>query len=186
MTHVRSGIALAIMLLAAPAARAQFGRGGFGFSVAAGVSAPIGDLDKDAQTGFGIAVRTESGAGDSPWGFRGGLTFDRFGGKAAPGIDNLQFITFPLDVVHNTNKQLYQFVGVGLYQAKTVYVADPQFAGTRNSTSAFTENDFGFQGGVGYNFGKKGARTFVEFEVVDVLTSGRSSVWFPIRFGIRL
>ena len=184
MIRARSVIALATVLLATPALRAQFGRGGF--SAAAGLSAPIGDLDKDAQTGFGIAVRTESGGGDSPWGFRGGLTFDRFGGKAALGIDNLQFVTFPLDVVHNTNRKLYQFVGVGLYQAKTVYTPDPQFAGTRNNASAYTENDLGFQGGVGFNFGGKGARTFLEFEVVDVLTSGRSSVWFPVRCGIRL
>jgi hypothetical protein len=81
---------------------------------------------------------------------------------------------------------VYQYGGVGFYQAKTVSSPEQGCSNCLgNGSQARSESDFGFQGGVGLNFGKV-TKTFLEIGVVDVLTTGRSSVWFPVRFGIRL
>ena len=189
MTRAPFGICIAIALAtsAAPAAHAQRMGSRLNLSAAAGVNVPIGDLDKQGQTGFGIAVRTESGDSSEPWTYRGGITFDRFGGKGGL-VDNYQYTTFVTELVHHTNKKAYQYVGIGFYQSKIVFVSTSTTGGMTNAatgTQARTESDFGFQGGVGLNFGKN-AKTFLEIGMVDVLSTGRTSVWFPVRVGIRL
>jgi hypothetical protein len=39
---------------------------------------------------------------------------------------------------------------------------------------------------MGFNLTTTGLKTFLEFGITDVLTTARSSVWFPVRFGIRI
>jgi hypothetical protein len=149
------------------------------------VDVPISDLDTYGHTGFGIAVRTESPLGGPTWSLRSGVSYDRFGGKRSYGVDHFEYLTFASELLHNTNTRTYQYAGVGIYQAKTVYPPEPGgFLGLGNGTQAQSESDFGFQGGVGLNFGKV-TKTFLEIGIVDVLTTGRSSVWFPLRYGIR-
>ncbi|HLA90088.1 MAG TPA: outer membrane beta-barrel protein [Gemmatimonadaceae bacterium] len=178
MARVGRGFFLLLTgLLVTAAAQAQGRRMGMGrgmhLSAAVGANLPIGDLDRQAQTGFGIAIRSEMSESSGPWKVRGGIAFDMFSGKGA--VDNYQYLSyFTLDLVHETSKTVYQYGGVGLYQSKTA-VED----------EARSESDFGFQGGVGVNFGKD-RKTFLEFGLVDVITTGRTSVWFPVKIGIRL
>jgi hypothetical protein len=173
-----AGLALAGVLLlltvSAGSAGAQFIGGGMKISGAIGMSAPIGDLDKRGGTGFGAAFRTESPIGAEDWTIRGDFAFDRFGGKA--GVQSYQFFTVATNLVHRSNPKLYQFGGFGIYTAKTAIDA--------NNTRA--ESAFGFQGGVGLNLTTTGLKTFLELGITDVLTTGQSSVWFPVRFGIRI
>jgi hypothetical protein len=174
----RAGWAVAAALFAlatsAGGAQAQFMSRGTKFSGAIGISAPIGDLDKRAGTGFGGAVRTESPLGSEDWSVRADFSFDRFAGKA--GVESYQFFTVATNLVHRSNARLYEFAGFGIYTMKTAIAAN-------NNRS---ESAFGFQGGVGLNLSTKGLKTFVELGIADVLTTGRSSAWFPVRFGIRI
>ena len=153
---------------------AQFIGPGLRISAALGISAPVGDLDRRGGTGFGASFRTEYPIGSEDWALRGDFSFDRFAGKA--GVDSYQFFTVATNIVHKSNPKLYEFGGFGIYTAKTAF-------GPGDSSA---ESAFGFQGGVGYNLSRTGLRTFVEFGITDVLTTGRSSVWFPVRFGIRI
>ena len=85
--------------------------------------------------------------------------------------------------MHTTNRELYQYAGVGLVQAKTVK--------SRGTTGTGDVNDylqFGqvLQGGVGLALPKISDKAFLDVGVVIVFTSGRTSSWFPIRFGFRI
>lgn len=190
MTCVRTVILLAAALAARPA-KAQWMMGQLRFSASAGVNVPISDLDTYAHTGFGVSVRTESPLGGPTWSLRSGVSYDRFGGKSAYTVDHFEYLTFASDLVHHTNPRTYQFMGVGIYQSKTVLSRVNASLPAENPVSFLdigrrvqTESDFGFQGGVGLNFGQI-TKTFLEIGIVDVLTTGRSSVWFPLRYGIR-
>ena len=169
----RFATALFVLALSAGVAHAQR-RSGLKFSGAIGLSAPIGDLDKRGSTGFGAAIRTESQLDADIWSLRGDFSFDRFGGK--DGVDSYQYFTVATNLVHHTNVRLYQFGGFGIYTAKTAV----------DAVNNRSESAFGLQGGIGLNLDTKSLKSFVEFGITDVLTTGRSSVWFPVRVGIRL
>ena len=178
---------VACALLTAATAQAQWMRG-TQFSGAVGLNLPLGELDKQARAGIDVAIRTLFTDPAQPWGVRNSLTFDRFGGKTVSGIDNYQFLgLLQFELVHSTNKKLYQYVGVGLYQFKATFhsTSGPPPTIGRGDDSSISEGDVGFQGGVGLNFGTT-TKTFLELGVVNVLTSGKSSSWFPLRFGIRI
>ena len=152
-----------------------------GISVAGAVNLPIGDLGEVSSVGFGVALRSESQLSGGLWGFRADFTFDRFGAKGA--VDNFQYFTIATNLVHHSNAKFYQYGGLGLYNAKTV--GKSTGAGLTPASSA-TEQAFGFQGGVGVSLDLLGPKGFLEVGIVNVLTSGRNSVWFPLRVGIRL
>jgi hypothetical protein len=165
-------------------------RQSLGFAISTGVGLPIGDLGDQANPGISLSVRREQRLGAEAWSLRGGLTFDRMGGNSESGVDNFQFITFATELVHHSSPRLYEFGGLGIYNVKTVFppviTTAPSGFG-RASTPSISETDIGIQAGLGYNFRTTGgARPFVEFQLVDVFTSGSSSAWFPIRFGIRI
>lgn len=167
----------AVLLVAAALspARAQ------GISVAGAVNLPIGNLGDASDVGFGAALRSESPLSSGSWGFRADFTFDRFGAKGA--VDNYQYFTLATNLVHHSNARFYQYGGFGLYNAKTVGKSGGVGL---TPASSVTEQAFGFQGGVGLSLDLLGPKGFMEVGIVDVLTSGRSSVWFPLRVGIRL
>jgi len=152
-----------------------------GISVAGALNLPIGNLGEMSDVGFGVALRSESQLSSVLWGFRADFTFDRFGAKGA--VDNFQYFTIATNLVHHSNTKFYQYGGLGLYNAKSV--GKSTGVGLTPANSA-TEQAFGFQGGVGVSLDVLGPKGFMEVGMVSVLTSGRNSVWFPIRFGIRL
>jgi hypothetical protein len=157
---------------------------GLNFTGALSFDLPVGDLDKDAKPGFGILIRGERQSG--AWALRTGLAFDRFGGKGS--IDNLQFISFlGGELVHHSGSAWYQFGGIGFYLSRAPSRQDAQVVGapsTNRPGSGFW--DFGFQGGVGVNYTIADTKAFMEFGFVNVLTTGPTTSWVPIRFGIRL
>ena len=174
-----------IVLVAAPA-HGQFG-GGLNLSAAASFDMPLGDLDKDAKPGFGILIRSE-GRRSGAWGLRTGIAFDRFGGKGE--IDNLQMLTFlGGELVHHSEPGWYQFAGIGFYQSRTAVRPEALQQGLTAESITGRVNggfDFGFQAGVGINYTIGDTHTFLEFGFVNVLTTGRTTSWVPIRLGIRL
>jgi hypothetical protein len=185
--RVLNSVSILILLaVAAVPARAQFTRG-LNFTGAVSVDVPLGDLDKDAKTGFGVLIRGERQSGS--WALRTGLSFDRFGGKGS--IDNLQFFTFlGGELVHHSGTTWYQFGGIGFYQSRAPVRQDMQLGGAPSANASGRAGggfwDFGFQAGVGVNYTLADTKTFIEFGFVNVLTTGPTSVWVPVRFGIRL
>lgn len=171
-----SATIVAALLVGAPS---QSCAQGLGIGLAGGVNLPVGDLGNNTDLGIGVSLRRESGSGSVGWGVRTDFGFDRFAGKGT--VDNYQYIAFATNLVHHSNRELYQFGGLGLYQAKTVLKS----AGVGLGNS-YTETAFGLQGGVGLALPAISDKAFLEVGVVTVLTSGRSSSWFPVRFGFRI
>ena len=141
------------------------------FSVGGGVSPAVGDLSRTADVGVGLAVRAEM-ANNRPWAFRGDLSFDQFGSRSSePGN---QYLGLGANMVHREKGALYEFGGLGVYN---------QRVRLRVRDSDVDNTNLGMQFGLGYNF--RSPRTFVEFGVANVFTSGAYSVWFPVKFGVR-
>lgn len=150
-----------------------------GFEIVGGANLALGDLGSGSGVGLGLAFRRSARLESVAWSYRTDFGFDRFGGSGI--YDNYQYLAATANLVHHSNRRLYQYGGFGLYQAKTVMKATPGTFG-----GSITEAAFGFQGGVGLTLEQLSEKAFVEVGVVSVLTSGRNSSWFPIRFGFRL
>jgi hypothetical protein len=176
MRVFRLGATLALLILssALPGVAAAQGIG-----LAGGLNLAVGDLGNASDVGLGLSLRREARLESAAWSYRTDFSFDRFGAKGT--VDNYQYVSFTTNLVHHTNRSLYQFGGLGLFQAKTVLKS----AGIGYGGS-YTESAFGFQGGVGLTVEQISDKAFLEVGIVTVLTSGRTSSWFPMRFGFRL
>ncbi|MCX5763848.1 MAG: hypothetical protein NTU67_04355 [Gemmatimonadetes bacterium] len=168
-----SAVALSVAL--PTATRAQ----GMGFTLMGGANLAVGDLGNSSELGVGVSLRREAGGQSATWGYRTDFSFDRFATKGT--VDNFQYVGFTTNLVHNSNRELYQYAGVGIFQAKTV----PSSTGL-GAVNSYTESAFGLQGGVGLALPIISDNAFLDVGVVTVLTSGRTSSWFPIRFGFRI
>jgi hypothetical protein len=69
---------------------------------------------------------------------------------------------------------VYEFGGLGLYDFRV------SGGGVTNS-----EMDLGLQAGVGVDINPGPHSMFLEFGLTNVFATGRSELWFPLRFGIR-
>ncbi len=167
-----------VALLTALAAPQRTGAQGIEF--AGGVNLPVGDLGNASDLGLGVSLRREAGMSSVGWGYRTDFSFDRFAAKGT--VDNYQYVGFAANLVHHSNKELSQYGGIGLYQAKTVLKA----TGPSALVGSYTESAFGFQGGVALTLPKISDKAFLDVGLVVVLTSGRTSSWFPVRFGFRI
>lgn len=160
------------------------------FSAAGGISLPIGDLGSAANVGFNLGLRGETARGRE-WRFRGDLTWDRFGGKQVfypfpaiygPGaFDNsysasYSYIGFAANLLHHESGRVYEFGGLGLY--------NQQFS-VRGVRGGYSDTNVGLQAGLGVEFNSSDLHSFVEFGLTNVFTTGTSTAWFPLKFGIR-
>jgi hypothetical protein len=144
------------------------------FSGAASVAMPVGDLGNSASAGYSLALRGEGRLWSPNWSFRGDLSWDRFSGRG--DVDAYSYLGAAGNLVHRSSaSRVYEFGGLGMYGSTTAFT----------NQSNLTATDLGFQTGVGVNFDSGPHTPFVEFGVTNVFTSGRNSVWFPVRFGIR-
>lgn len=181
MTALQRVIIVASLVTAATStASAQFGPNLNGLSVALSAGLPLGKFDEQFKTGFGVAIRSGGGDTNEPWSGRTSFSFERFPGNVT--YDNVQFVTFGFDIVHHQSESgFYEFGGIGLYNTRFTVRS-----GTTPLGSNRSEQDFGFDGGVGLNIGSdEGLRGFVEFSATTVFTTGSQSSWFPIRLGVR-
>ena len=139
----------------------------------------MGEFDRIAKTGFGIAFRSGVASNVDVWTGRTSFSFDRFEGVAS--YSNIQFVTLGFDIIHRTRESFYQFGGFGLYNQRFVAAAEASpLVVSRN------EQNFGLTGGIGVNFGDgAGLKGFIEFAATTVFSSGARSSWFPVRLGVR-
>ena len=162
------------LVLALSTACALHAQSNVHFGVSGGVALPIGDLGDAANVGFDIGARITAPLSSPSWGLRGDLNWNRFGGKA--GVDSYSFLSLAGNLVHReAGARLYEFFGPGVYNRKI------------ELTNVFntSHTDLGLQGGVGLDMTASNLKTFVEFGLTSVFSTGTNSIWFPVRFGIR-
>ncbi len=142
-------------------------------SVVGGLSLPVGDLGSGADLGLHFALRAEGAPASPGWSFRGDFGVDRYDGRR--GVDSYSYLALAGNLVHRgRNAGFYQYGGFGVYNSQIAFA---------NATDR-SDTDLGVQAGVGTNLTRDG-RVFGEFGFTGVFTSGRSSLWFPVRVGLR-
>lgn len=163
-----------LSLVAAPAARAQVGVG-----VSAGLSMPTGDFGKSFKSGYSVNGLIGFTMPMSPIGFRGEVGYNSWDGKS--GISNGATATslsgtanVVLQVPGMIAAKPYLIAGLGEHRMKVD-------AGALGNA---TETKLGWNVGGGLNFGLGTLATMVEARYVTVNTSGGSTHYVPVTFGI--
>ncbi len=142
------------------------------FALAGGLSVPAGDLGADADLGVALGARAEGRLRDPRWGLRGDLSWDRYDGHSA--VNSFSYVALAGNLVHHGGTgRFYQFGGLGVYNSHLRFVNGAD----RSSTN------LGMQAGVGAALTRGSPGWFTEFGLTSAFTSGRSSVWFPVRAG---
>jgi hypothetical protein len=144
------------------------------FSVVGGLSLPMGDLGNTANLGLNIGLRGEGNASSPGWGLRGDVSYDQYDGRSG-NVNTYSYLAFAGNLVHReAASSWYEFGGLGVYNSKV------------RLTTAVDRSDtnLGMQLGAGFEF-THDKRVFTEFGLTSAFTSGRSSLWFPVRVGIR-
>lgn len=142
------------------------------FALAGGLSLPAGDLGADADLGIALGARAESRLRNPRWGMRGDLSWDRYDGHSA--VSSFSYVALAGNLVHHgSSGRVYQFGGLGVYNSHLRFVNGAD----RSSTN------LGMQAGVGVALTRGSPSWFTEFGLTSAFTSGRSSVWFPVRAG---
>jgi hypothetical protein len=145
------------------------------FGLSGGLSLPAGDLGDAADAGAAIGIRAEGRLRAPRWSLRGDLALDHFDGRG--GVDAYSYSSLAGNLVHREgNGRFYEFGGLGVYHARTSFI------------DSFNRSDtnLGVQFGVGAEFTTRAPRWFAEAGFTSAFTSGRSSLWFPVRVGFWL
>lgn len=154
------------------------------FGVSGGLSVPMGNLGDGANSGFTVAGHAfYKPAGISAVRFRGDVAYDKWGVKDAGGDADLRSLSFVANALYDfpsqSNVRPYLIGGLGAYNSKAIINLGQVTASTNSST------DLGLQVGGGLTFKLSGFDTFAEAKFVNVFTSGSSTTWLPITFGVR-
>jgi hypothetical protein len=163
-------------LIVASAAQAQKS---YALGIGGGATVPVGRLSDNQKPGYNAMIALAIGVSDLPVGVRfdgiyNNLSHDK---ATANGVDlrvsailaNL-VIAFP-----GTNAKAYILAGGGLYNSKP------------DVTGAKSQNDFGFNGGLGATFGFGPFATFVESRYHTISRSeskGGVYQFVPITLGL--
>lgn len=165
-------ISLAAVVVAAIASPAQ-AQTPVRFSVIGGMSLPIGDLGNSSNLGLSIGLRGEGKPMAPGWSWRGDIGYDRFGGRDA--VDHYSYTTVAANLVHHeSGGSWYEFGGLGFYASTVAFT----------STINRSDTNLGMQLGGGFDL-TSDHKVFLEGGLTSAFTSGRSSLWFPVRVGIR-
>lgn len=145
------------------------------FAIGGGLSIPAGDLGRASDAGFSLGMRAEGRLRAPNWFARGDLTFDRFDGRGV--VNAYSYTSLTASLVHRApSTRFYQFGGLGVYNARTAFVD----ALDRSDTN------LGVHLGLGVDMSTTAPRWFAEAGFASAFTSGRSSLWFPVRIGFWL
>ncbi len=144
------------------------------FTLTGGLGLPAGDLGQQANVGLALGLRGETRLADARWGMRGDVSWDRYDGQGV--VTSYQYLALAANLVHHERGgRLYEFGGFGIYHSRVAFV-DESSAGDTN---------LGTQAGIGLQLSDRPPRWFTEFGFTSAFTSGRSSLWFPLRVGLR-
>lgn len=145
--------------------------------IAAGASLPTGNFSNGAQAGYNVGLGLEIQPPLAPVGFRVEGAWNAFNGKS--GAPNSRILSGTANLVYSLlGTPLggpYLIGGAGMYNLHTdAFGAFP---------SAST-NKAGFNVGGGFRFGLSGFSAFAEARYHYVSTSGGSTGYIPITFGV--
>jgi hypothetical protein len=142
------------------------------FGVAAGAALPVSDLSDIANTGFNGTVTVAFTPAMIPLGVRIDGAYNQFGVKSVFGGGNLHVAGVTGNLVYKipgATVSPYAIGGAGWYNS----------GGSGSST-----NDFGWNVGGGISMALSGFDTFLEARYNQVQTSGASTKFVPITFGV--
>jgi outer membrane protein with beta-barrel domain len=168
--------AVALVLLGAPALRAQ----GAEFSVGGGVAVPLGNLDDVVKMGWQGMAGVSFAPQSLPVGIQVDASFSRFGDETPLDISN-QWIYGTVNAVYRfesaeeSSFRPYLIGGGGIYNSKQ----------TGSDALGGSTTKFGINAGAGFDFRLGGAGLFVEGRFHDVFVEGPNLQFFPLNVGIR-
>ena len=165
---------LALGLVPAAAAVAQMMSPSVHFGATGGVSIPLGDFSTGFQTGYLVSGLVEGRPGGFPVGLRGEVSYSGYTVKSGGFTNNiLGFLGNAVVNFETPSSGAYLIGGLGIYHSSNSGLA-----------GAASSNDFGINGGGGFRWPLGGMSTFAEARVHFVSTSGSSTTFLPIVFGV--
>ena len=148
----------------------------FHFGIGGGVSLPQSDASNDFKAGFHGQAMVGLSVPVLPVGLRGDFVYHQMSGKN--GLDaDLKVLGGGVNVMYDLPGVMvkpYLSAGLGMYNAKV----DAGAAGSASETKV------GFNGGAGIKFNLTGFNTLLEARYYSIQTSGSSTTFVPITFGI--
>jgi hypothetical protein len=144
------------------------------FGVAAGAAIPMSDFSDFFSTGFNGTVTLGLNPALIPLGIRIDGAYNQFGGKDLFSGTNARIASATGNLVYSvpsTGVSPYAIGGLGFYNLSS-------------SGGGTSENDFGWNIGGGIKMPLSGFDTFIEARYNQVQTSGTSTKFIPITFGI--
>lgn len=166
-----AALALAASLVAAPQLSAQIAPH---FMVAAGAAVPTGDFGNAVDMGYNVTVGLGLSAPLMPIGFRVEGMYNGFSYKSSVGSGSPKIMAGTVNATFGGAMlpMLYAIGGVGMYRN------DPDVAGISSV------NKFGFNIGAGLKIPLTGFGAHIEARYHHVSTSGGSTGFIPITFGL--
>lgn len=151
-----------------------------------GLTVPIGSLSDGNNAGYHIQAVGGWEAANTPWGFRGDLTWNSMGGKTinVPDVGPTKFPTAHLLAIDangvykfrpsdkNSATTPYALAGLGLYHLSY-------------SDNGGSATKFGFDAGAGLEWRLAGFSAYGEARFHNIFTSGKSARYIPITFGLK-
>jgi hypothetical protein len=163
----RAALALAAILLAAPALHAQTS-----FSVAAGAALPMGDFADGFKMGYNVTAALGIKPPLAPVGVRIDGMYNAWEPKTGSGSFRVLAGTANVTLSGAAMVPMgYLIGGLGMYNASV-------------SGATGSETDFGFNIGAGIKFPLTGFSTFAEVRLHFVQSEGGSTKFVPITFGL--
>lgn len=172
--------AIVLSFAAAPTANAQVHVG-----VSAGASIPTGDFGKDFKTGYSVNGLIGFSMPLSPVGFRSEVGYNAWDGKSLYGPAGASFSRGKASSLSGTANIVLQVPG--MIAAKPYLIGgigDYRIKGEAPGVPTGTETKFGYNVGGGINFGLGTLATMLEARYITVSTSGGSTHYVPVTFGI--
>ena len=169
----RRALVLSALALLLSAERAHAQRAG----VAVGAAVPSGDFSNTSGTGIDaqLQLRTEPMIG--PLALRLEISYDHFAGKG--GSASTTFSGQAISILGDFGTRFYWAAGPGYYQSNhTTQINGHNVVDQRSYLGA--------QAAVGMNIPVFRWEGFLELAGVRAFTPGRTLIYLPLRFGIRL
>lgn len=186
MNRVMQLAALAVCVLVPHAARAQRAKP-VTLGISGGMALPLGDLGTQSSIGYEVTGYLFFNPRRSKQlSYRGDISYDKWNNKkkgtaAEATTSALSFAASAIWTGGDARSSMrpYAFAGGGMYKLTRTYAG--------NLSGIISENSYvGAQAGGGLEFGLSGFSTFLEARFVNVFSSGSSTTFAPITFGIHM
>lgn len=142
------------------------------FGVAAGVALPVSDLSDIADTGFNGTVTVGFTPAMIPLGVRIDGAYNQWGLKAVS--ENIRSTSV-------TGNLVYKMPGASF---SPYVIGGPGWYNLGTSGGGGSSNEFGWNIGGGISMALSGFDTFIEARYNQIQTSGTSTKFIPITFGV--